>query len=58
MAARDFRDTFAALEPGDLVYRGPPYLPLSGTAGVCIPGQAAAKNCRARPPLYLKPFMA
>ena len=31
-AVRDFRDTFAALEPGDVVYCDPPYVPLSATA--------------------------
>ncbi|MDR1125847.1 MAG: Dam family site-specific DNA-(adenine-N6)-methyltransferase [Deltaproteobacteria bacterium] len=31
-AALDFRGTFAALEPGDVVYCDPPYLPLSSTA--------------------------
>lgn len=29
---RDFRDVFADLEPGDVVYCDPPYVPLSSTA--------------------------
>ncbi len=29
---RDFRDVFADLEPGDVVYCDPPYVPLSATA--------------------------
>ena len=31
-AAMDFRDVFAALRPGDVVYCDPPYVPLSPTA--------------------------
>lgn len=31
-AVRDFRETFAALRPGDVVYGDPPYVPLSPTA--------------------------
>ena len=32
LRAQDFRQTFAALRPGDVVYCDPPYIPLSKTA--------------------------
>ena len=31
-AVQDFRSTFAALRPGDVVYCDPPYAPVSATA--------------------------
>lgn len=31
-AVRDFRETFAELQPGDVVYGDPPYVPLSATS--------------------------
>jgi len=33
LACLDFRETMTSLEPGDIVYCDPPYVPLSATAG-------------------------